>query len=209
MSCQEMIDRLDDYVDGTLAEREAAEVARHLAACGPCREEERRLRAILAEAAALPREMEPRRDLWPGIAARIAGRASGVRPARWWRPVALAAAAAVVVALVAQLPRRGTGPEVVPVPAAAHSPADPLKGMEADYERAVATLLAALEQRRGSLSPETMASVERNLAIIDEAMAEVREALRQDPRSPELRHMLVSTHRKKLDVLRQVVKLST
>jgi hypothetical protein len=209
-SCHDVMDRLDDHVDGALAEREAADLESHLAACAACREEARRLRALLAGAAALPREMEPRRDLWPGIAARIAALGSAGRPGRsWWTPAALAAAAAVLMALAAQLPRRGPGPEVAPVPVAAHSPADPLQAVEADYERAAATLRAALEERRGSLAPETMASVERNLAVIDEAMAEVRAALRQDPRSRELRHMLVSTHRKKLDVLRHVVKLST
>jgi anti-sigma factor RsiW len=198
-SCHDVMDRLDDHVDGALAEREAADLESHLAACAACREEARRLRALLAGAAALPREMEPRRDLWPGIAARIAALGSAGRPGRsWWTPAALAAAAAVLMALAAQLPRQGPGPEVAPVPVAAHSPADPLQAVEADYERAAATL-----------APETMASVERNLAVIDEAMAEVRAALRQDPRSRELRHMLVSTHRKKLDVLRHVVKLST
>jgi hypothetical protein len=44
--------------------------------------------------------------------------------------------------------------------------------------------------------------------VIDRALAEVRQALVQDPSNPELSRMLVSTHRKKVDVLSRVVKLS-
>jgi hypothetical protein len=37
----------------------------------------------------------------------------------------------------------------------------------------------------------------------------VRQALAKDPENPELNRMLVSTHRKKVDVLRRMVRLST
>ena len=45
--------------------------------------------------------------------------------------------------------------------------------------------------------------------MIDEALAEVHRALEKDPSRPELGRMLVSTHRKRVDVLRKMVKLST
>ena len=45
--------------------------------------------------------------------------------------------------------------------------------------------------------------------MIDRALAEVREALVKDPESPELNRMLVATHKKKVDVLRRVVHLTT
>jgi hypothetical protein len=37
----------------------------------------------------------------------------------------------------------------------------------------------------------------------------VRQALKKDPTNPELTRMLASTHRKKVDVLRRVVRFST
>jgi hypothetical protein len=70
-------------------------------------------------------------------------------------------------------------------------------------------LLEALQQRKTVLEPETLASVEANLRVIDQALAEVRQALVKDPRSPDLNRMLVSTHRKKVDLLRRVFRLST
>ena len=45
MTCNEAEDRLDDYVDGALAESEFQEMELHIASCAACREQERRLRA--------------------------------------------------------------------------------------------------------------------------------------------------------------------
>jgi Putative zinc-finger len=219
MTCAEVRQRLDDYVDGELPSGELHEVELHLAACPACSGEERAIRALLAHAAALPRRASPSRDLWPEIAAEI-GAGKGARvlgfPAR---PAALggllAAAAALFVALVI---RSGPSPESTPAgtssgsPAptlAAASPGLELQGAEADYERAARALLATLEARRDELGPETLRNVEQNMAVIDQALREVRAALDAEPGNPELTRMLAATHRKKVDVLRQVVKLST
>jgi anti-sigma factor RsiW len=206
MSCREIEDRLDDYVDGELPEGEFQEMELHLASCAACRNAERQLRRLLAEARALPRERTPSRDLWPGITERLETRRFG---GNW---TFLAAAAILVLALAGVfLFREGRPPApgvaAVPVSVPAESPA--LAAAEEDYSRASAALLAALQDRRSSLSTETMTSVEKNLEIIDQALAEVRDALRRDPDNPELTRMLAATHRKKVDVLQRVVKLTT
>ena len=54
-------------MDGELSATERVEVERHLAGCEGCRGEVERLRALLAEAGRLPREIEPDRDLFPAI----------------------------------------------------------------------------------------------------------------------------------------------
>ena len=84
-----------------------------------------------------------------------------------------------------------------------------LAAAEREYEDAAQALLEALQHRRTALPAEDLARVEANLQVIDRALAEVREALVKDPASPELNRMLVATHRKKVDVLRRVVRLST
>ena len=94
------------------------------------------------------------------------------------------------------------------IPAAA-SPESTLNEAEADYDRATNALLATLRDHRDRLAPETIQSVEQNLAVIDEALAQVRAAMDKDPGNAELTRMLAATHRKKVDVLRRVVKLST
>lgn len=218
MTCEEANDRLDDYVDGTLTEAELHDVELHLAACAGCAEEERRLRALLARVAALPEEMSPSRDLWPGIAERIAAvrprpAAPGPRRIWSWSPALLAAAAAVLVALggLARVWRPAPGGEIPTgaVQEAAWTTDPALLAAEREYARATAQLMTALEARKATLPPETMAAVEKDLTTIDAALRQVRSALRQDPDNAQLSHMLASTHQKKLDVLQRVVRLST
>ena len=221
MTCRDLDDRLDAWVDRTLPEAERREVEAHLVACPACQEEERRLRRLLAHASALPRSVSPPRDLWPDISRRLERRQawSRARPGSW-QPL-LAVAATVVLAIVALTVR---SPEplpphtvVIPSPSTGASQMRPaalrmdagLVAMERDYQAAANTLLAALREREDELGPETVASVERNLAVIDQALAEVHQALEKHPSSPELGRMLVSTHRRRIEVLRTMVKLST
>jgi hypothetical protein len=213
MTCTEIQDRLDDYVDGALSEAQFQEVELHLGGCAACRTEERLLRALLAEAAALPEERLPRRDLWADIAVRLDGTA-GARP--FWSHLSvwtgLAAAAAVVVA-VSTL----RGPGVDPPPPAggsarlqtvATSPVPGLADAERDYARATAELMAVIAARRTSLPAETQEALDRNLQAIDEALHQIRQALAKEPSSTQLNHLLASTHRRKVEVLRRVVKLT-
>ena len=81
--------------------------------------------------------------------------------------------------------------------------------METDYQAAATARMEALLERQDEMEPETLASVQQNLAVIDAALVEVHRALEKDPNRPELERMLVSTHRKRVDVLRKMVKLST
>jgi hypothetical protein len=129
-------------------------------------------------------------------------------------------AATVLLGLVAALwtGRTPSAVRTVEIPAAtpearlAALPAvsDPvLAAAERDYEAAANALLEALQKRQGEIHPETLVAVRANLEVIDRALAEVREALVKNPSNPELNRMLVATHRKKVDVLRRVVRLST
>jgi predicted anti-sigma-YlaC factor YlaD len=219
MTCEEARDRLDDYVDGTLAEAEQHEVELHLSSCAGCGEEERQLRVLVAQAATLPEEISPARDLWPGIAERIA--AARPRPvvrvvrSGSWSPRWLAAAAAVVLALGATLTRvwspgtREGAAAIEGVQEAAWATDPSLLAAEQQYARATAQLTAALEARKATLPPAMVTAVEKDLTTIDAALRQVRDALRQDPGNPQLSHMLASTHQKKVDVLQRVVRLST
>jgi predicted anti-sigma-YlaC factor YlaD len=212
----ELSELLDDYVDGELSEARFQDVELHLAGCAACRDEERRLRAVLAHAAALPREVSPARDLWPEIADRITRRPRLLRLPWALVPAPLAVAAAILIAVVAGavLARRPPPPPLASAPVTAQPASlggDPahLFDAERQYDKATTELLAALNARRETLSPATITMVEQNLRTIDQALAEIRAALRQDPASPELNHLLTSTHQKKLDVLQQVVRLGS
>jgi anti-sigma factor RsiW len=223
MTCRELDTRLDDWLDGTLPPSQAAELEAHLAGCGSCREQARTLRRLLAHATALPRSVAPPHDLWPRIESRIAP-SGWARLFAWDRPtfLAAAAAAAVVFGLLAvvftqrspgtvrtvEIPVAGT-PALEPASAGPEVQDPVLAQAERDYEAAANALIEALQQRRQVLTPATLAGVQQNLQVIDRALVEVRQALVKDPHNPELNRMLVATHRKKVDVLQRVVRLST
>lgn len=221
MTCQELDERLDDWVDGTLPRALASQVEAHLGTCDPCRRREQQLRRVLAHASALPRSVTPPRDLWPEIAERLERERSWGWLTSGWRPVGLAMAATLLMGLSVLLWKSQALPEVRTVQIPEASPeatlvsgtaavSDPvLAAAERDYEAAANALLEALQQRRERLQPGTLAAVESNIEVIDRALAEVRQALAQDPQNLELSRMLVATHRKKVDVLSRVVKLST
>jgi len=220
--CEETRERLDAYLDGTLEMEERRSAARHLEGCGECRQEmalAERLRHAVAD---LPRSIEPPRDLWPSIEGRLARPLAGVGDLRarrtrypdWTRWTFLAAAAVVVigVGLAVRVWDRGPGQPsgpgadlgahgVVRRAGVAH-----IAGID-DLETARASLHRALDARRDQLSPATRAVVDRNLAIIDKAAADIASAIAKDPGNRELNRLLVVAYQQEVELLRQAVSL--
>ena len=73
-----------------------------------------------------------------------------------------------------------------------------------EYEQAIASLESVLEQGRHRLDPQTVATIETSLGIIDRAIGEARRALADDLNNPALNRLLIKHEQSKLRVLRQV-----
>jgi anti-sigma-K factor RskA len=213
MNCDQVQDVLQRYHAGTLSQSMRQVVETHLATCDACRREATLVAPVLSAVAKLPREIEPPVDLWPSLSGRI-GRAKlvegrfGVRPTtQWWNRGAVLAAAAVVLVVISSaitllITRPRGGSPVAVIPAGVIS-ADFLT-VEAQYSRAADEILLALEDGEVRIAPETRAILERNLHVIDQAIAESRAALARDPANRDLKDMLLSTYEHKLDLLRRV-----
>jgi hypothetical protein len=80
---------------------------------------------------------------------------------------------------------------------------------DAQYDAAVADLEKALKDGRGRLDASTIAIVEHNLQIIDQAINQAREALVADPANSYLSGHLVEARRRKLDLLRRAAALTS
>ena len=214
MKCTDCIDRYDDYLDGLLETAEAAEMGQHLASCRSCNDELDGLRELRKRTAALPRSLEPSRDLWPGIAARISQ--EKVVRGRFGRRAFLAAAAAVLIVssvVTAYLIGRSQAVVTVESPAVVESgPSEVLlasfEGLGVDdYLVTRSELLDALEARRHELSPATMDVVMENLLLIDQAMDRIAEALGEDPGNEFLMKQLAGAYRRQIDLLQRAVRL--
>ena len=207
-------DVVHDVADGRLAADAAASAERHVAACASCAARVARVRRLLAAAAALPSELAPPADGWPALRATL-GERDGIivvreAPTRVARlsglpQRALLVAATLLLAVAAWSLGRGARPDATPAVAAGEgaAPAAAFAVVERDYARAAAELSAELAATRHELPPTVAASLDRSLATVDDALAEARAALRDDPANPELARFVTASYERKLDLLRR------
>jgi len=155
--------------------------------------------APAAKIADLPREIQPQRDLWHGIEARIAPLA---RRSRWTEfAVAAGVAAFVSVAMFFWLERGGL-----------HDQSDmqlAYRQLEATYRPLRAVALARYRGQAELLDPALRKTVDENLAIIDEALNEIRMTLADRPNDPALRQLLQWTYVQELAVIDAVTPQRT
>jgi len=215
-TCHEMEERLNDHADGLLSLPGRREVEDHLAVCAGCRETLDHLRRLHEDAAALPHRVEPPRDLWPGIESALKGarNVTRLRPrtvSRMWRVALPAAAAVLLVALTAFVTTRLVGPNPSRpddiTQSAGLTSLQTFRAAEADYRQTADELLAALDQRREELSPETIAVVEENLHIINQAIHDAWAALENDPSQVGNGYLVASLYQKKVALLQQAIRL--
>ncbi|HEX4933967.1 MAG TPA: hypothetical protein VFV33_12350, partial [Gemmatimonadaceae bacterium] len=108
------------------------------------------------------------------------------------------------VALASENPDRAGAPSA---PSASRSPVVAEAGARSPYARDVAELRAIVSQRRSELDSTTIAVLEKNLELIDRAIAESRAALERDPASEFLADQLARAMTKKVAILRTVASL--
>jgi len=219
MKCTQVLSQLDDYVDGYLEATEALQVRLHIDDCSECSAEERSLRRLLAEATALPIDVAPRRDLWPGIADRISPN-DARRFGGGWAQGLLAASILIATIGLGYLALR----PVDVAPAASFVPPTPVEALPASeqtdalrsilsaeraLEEAKLQLRQALGEQRATLAPETQEMVDRNLTIIEDAIGEIRVALDGDPGNAELSRMLLAAHQSEIQLLQRFTRLAS
>jgi hypothetical protein len=199
MRCEQVRDQIEAFVAGTLSGPAAEPISTHAAGCAECAADIAAARSLAPPLAALPRSIQPPRDLWPAIGGRIA-------PRRRHRALLAAAAALALIAgssvVTMLLVQRGE-----PAPAVVTDPA-PRTGFEARYVARAQSLGELLERQRDLLAPETIATLERNLAIIDAAIADSRAALAADPSNLDLELLLRAGYEQKVALLERVTQLA-
>lgn len=220
---------LDAWLDRELDGDDLAAFDLHRRGCEACAGVLARATAVSRWASALPEAEPPPTDLWPGVLARIeAASASAGRtdpadtgpgpegPARGgWRTQLRPLAALLLVAVGSSV---GTALVLRATPPAAPgdldgpenpalAPADAADQWERDVRTATADLTAALAERRAEIDPDTLAIVERNLAIIDQAIEETREALDATPDDPRVRDAMLTAYNQKIRVLQHALRL--
>jgi len=196
----------------------------------PFDQNDERERDLAAAVGRLPRAIEPGRDLWPGIAARLGGPAAEgmgeddgppaiVHRSRGWN---LALAAALLLTLAgaglglwrlalsgAEPPLRAAAPGAG-APAGVEATAASPDGEPTAVPAADAfgnRLLAALERKRYQLGPDASAAVEADIARLGLAIAELVAALTDHPDEATLYHQLAARQHQEAELLMRLNRL--
>jgi len=249
MTCDEIADRLADYLEGDMDATTRVSLETHASSCVACSTLLSDLRRLQVDARNLA-ELSPTRDLWPGIAARIETPVvelsnGGTRRRR--TPLWIGLTAAGLVAVTATVTRELTKRSMAVAPAVQtssipskpdstiaqrvapatqvanadtvssfrRSPGPPSTRLasaskpsaEQTYATEIGRLRAVLDRRRPQLDSTTVAVVEHNLRIIDDAIAQCKQALQKDPASRFLIESLNDALDTKVQLLRTAAML--
>lgn len=172
--------------------------------------------------AALPRDVQPSRDLWAGISAEISAspvtrHSSPVTSSRFFRLAAgflLVVASSMITYLLTQQSaqrdvlqaRQSAASQLQQAPALAAMPAN-FGGQEslgAEYLQARAALNAEFQRQIATLPPVTRAKLERDLADLRRAAGEISATLAEHPSNALLQELLLSTYQSELALLGSV-----
>jgi len=226
---------IQELIDGTIGGIRRAELERHLAECAECRSFLADMETIRRTAETLDPLVPPDR-VWLQIAGRLRqeGRvqAPPALPVRSPRYALLAIAAALVLAvgaaIVALVSQYRSNPATPPPTTAAATTAAPAGNANADiavesveaefrlaeqhYQNAIAKLeqAARLDQAGhdgNTLDAQTAAMLQKNLQVIDQAIAESRDAVRSEPLSAAARDSLFDALRRKVALLQDTIAL--
>ena len=225
MAHEQYLNSIQEMVDGTIGSIRRAELELHVDTCDACRGLLEDLQRIHDAAAALPVIHAPDRA-WLQIAGRlrqegrITDQAPVALPKR--RPIGawLAAAAAIVIAagtaLVLLVPRTPPATQTAAAPATAGTAAPApsveevqtkVDAAQAQFETAIAELEKVAKANQQALDPGTSATIEKNLNILDDAIAQNRAAVKAEPASAAARETLFEALRQKVTLLQDTISL--
>jgi hypothetical protein len=228
MACEQHLAWIQEKVDGTIGSIRRAQLDLHLDECAGCRALLEDLQRIHDAAADLP-VMAPPDRAWLQIAGRLrqegrihddamAARAGGIggrRAAAW-----LALAAALVIAAGYAVTRLVPGQTSVPAQTASGTPAagiaadassadavNAVEAAQAQFEKAIADLEKVAKANQQVIDPATSATIEKNLGILDQAIADNRAAVKSEPASVAARETLFDALRQKVSLLQDTISL--
>ncbi len=209
MTCHDALAHLSEYLDRTLDADTRAAVDAHVQSCDACKALVADLDRIRTTAHTLG-PITPPAHVWRNIAAELR---TTQRRADTWQWLGLAAALLLVTAGVYMVAQPDTASPLVTADGNASAPPtvetveDTLRRAEAEYERAIAMLEKVVKDGNQNVSPDTLATLQRNVTTIDSAIAESRAALTDNPASQPARTSLFDALRNKVNLLQSTVVL--
>ena len=222
MLCDRSRQQIQELIDGALAPIRRSELEQHLDECASCRALYNDLQQLRDVAASMP-AIEPPDHVWMQIAGRLRqqgrvhDRPAMARPRRLqyaWMGIAAALIIAVGAALmyvVVPENRQGAGGAATPGNAVAtdsvQSGVEDLRQAEKLLQSGVAKLRDGLGSDGQSLPAPVAATLESNLKILDQAIAESSAAVQAEPQNVAARTSLFDSLQRKISLLQDTIAL--
>jgi anti-sigma factor RsiW len=211
---------IHELVDGTLGPLRRAELQQHLDLCDDCRALADDLLKIRRATESLDPLAPPDR-VWLQVAGRLRQEGRVIAPpaaaVRRNRVALLALAAALTIAVGSSLvllwpgAREATSPQQaasnVPAADSVESISQELQLAEQHYQNVIVRLEQLAKSGDESIDPQTAATLQKTLQVIDQAIAESRAALRNEPQSAPARDSLFDALRRKVTLLQDTIAL--
>ena len=224
MTCSRSTEDIHALLDGTLGPIRAAELREHLDGCDACRALERDLRRI-HDAAETLGDPEPPDHVWLQIAGRLRqeGRVhdlpvpvTTVHHQYVWLAIAAALVLAVGASLIVLLPQflqpsngsssgmaqgNATGADAV------QSGIEDLRQAERLLQSGIAKLKEGLGSDEQALPADVARTLDLNLQILDQAIADSSAAVQKDPQNVAARSSLFEALQRKISLLQNTLTL--
>jgi anti-sigma factor RsiW len=224
-------DEINEYVDGSLNPSDHAAVDEHVTACTMCRAlvgDMRDLRRLAGEMGTL----DPPAGGWARIQRSLVANPHSSADSRlstlprrpstddrrlttgdWRLATVLVAAALIVISTVVGVrtglfgARGGSQPSAAGRASTVPSIQEEQRQVEQHYQQAISGLEQIAQGGQGVLDPATAATLEKNLAVVDQAISESRAALRAEPDSEPAEQTLLDSFKAKLTLLQDTIAL--
>jgi len=219
---------MEDYRYGELDSELACEVASHLDSCASCA---RSWEALVQEEAlfhsyseSLEHNLNVRPGMWQAVRAGLVSEQT--RLPAWiaylegWLPGSRLARYAIFAAVVACISVGGTLLTLrMLTPASQERASDSgytssrdgldaalrsVQRAESEYLEAIRILSAIVDKQKETLGSGQRAQLERNLAVLDQAIARARQAYHAHPSDPELGFYMLAAYREKVELLEEL-----
>lgn len=218
MDCQCVENMGSRYIDGELSLKERQGIEAHIKDCPSCCLLYDDLQQIVSGIRSVP-VVGPRETLWLSLRARLKEEATqGASIAAGWpsqlvllwrshKRLASASLAALVFVLVLALSltwraweKEKTAEEIA---------WREVRQAELHYQRAIYSLNQVVSSQKSVWDPRLVETFETNLAQIDQAIAECKEAAKTYPSNPEVARFLLAAYSRKVEFLQQMSQIKS
>lgn len=211
--------------DGTLAPDRVASASAHLATCEACAADVNRLSGVVRRMRSAPASPADARtgELWPAVRARLTDRkvvplpvpAAATRARAWaagrlaWMVAGVAAALILSVVVWQRTRTPLASPAATATPGAKVLPSStatvlPAAANTRISQEEIQHLLDEVEMQKAMLPPSRAALADSDARAIDQAIADLRDALAHDPDNPALRQLLAEAVQQQGDLIKRM-----